>query len=222
MEEEIKNSEVEKSEKEDLNQEAQKLPMTEGLLYEGSIKVSIQNGKKTISTRVYHNTGRPNLFRFLCYCLAGQLYSDQRPCRICLYNKSNQESEKPAKSWKAEDWNRDLARMPSNMLYDTTPVVQLDKQENYTITYHFRIPYSFFASGQEVTVYKAALFSENINNTEATDIYAYYNFTTNDMWDPIIIDTTLSGNYSIIIEWTMTIKNVGSTMVETANRGTAN
>ena len=58
----------------------------DSISYAGKIKVSVERGNKTISTREYHNTGMPNLFKFLCNALAGNYLDNLRPVQIKLFN----------------------------------------------------------------------------------------------------------------------------------------
>ena len=51
----------------------------DSISYAGKIKVSVERGNKTISTREYHNAGMPNLFKFLCNALAGPFLGHLRP-----------------------------------------------------------------------------------------------------------------------------------------------
>ena len=64
---------------------------TDGLEYNGNVKISIKAGKRILSSRTIHNNGTKNLFRFLSNCLAGDLRSDMLPRRIRLYTAKDSE-----------------------------------------------------------------------------------------------------------------------------------
>jgi hypothetical protein len=54
--------------------------------YEGIVSVKLQNGRgKTLMSKQYHNTGMPNLFKFICTALAGEFTDALRPCKIKLF-----------------------------------------------------------------------------------------------------------------------------------------
>lgn len=53
--------------------------------YQGTVSVKIQRGNKIISSNTYHNSGMPNLFKFLANCLAGSISADGKPVKIKLF-----------------------------------------------------------------------------------------------------------------------------------------
>lgn len=57
------------------------------ITYEGLVTVKLYNGKKLLSTKTYHNSGSPNLFKFLCQCIAGNYKTADRlrPCMLKLF-----------------------------------------------------------------------------------------------------------------------------------------
>ena len=69
-----------------------------------------------------------------------------------------------------------------------------------SVTYHFRLPFLALEGG--TTVKKIGLYP-NIISSEENDLCAYYIFPENE---GIEIPTDGS-NYTIIIEWTLTINN---------------
>jgi len=64
--------------------------------YQGKLKVSVQRGNKTISTKEYHNNGMPNLFKFLANALAGSFNEVLRPVKIKLFRFKHAESRSTA------------------------------------------------------------------------------------------------------------------------------
>lgn len=53
--------------------------------YQGMVSVKIQRGNRIISSKTYHNSGMPSLFRFLANCLAGSVSANGRPVKIKLF-----------------------------------------------------------------------------------------------------------------------------------------
>lgn len=173
--------------------------------YKGTVKVSVQKNNKTISSKTFHNTGNINLFKFLCKCLAGTYNDTERPCRIALF--SGNESEKPEtdslENLFTYNFLSSLLIIQSNVTFP--------KNESNSVVFHFRLPYAFISSN---TIYKMALFSNRKTSFVTTDrvsdyIYAYYLFYDGDnkKWVPLNIDQDQVGNYSLIVDWTMTIDN---------------
>lgn len=181
---------------------------TETLKYSGEVKVSLMKDNKVLSSKTYHNTGYPNLSKFICNALAGNYTAGARPCYVVLYNKGSTESATEP------NYEASLLITPA-VLNDTTAVVKSvavgNDVDHYTTTFHFRIPYAYLGAN---AVYKAALVSSSFNHEYASasdELFASFPFTKTVEgvvdWDPINIDVTKAGNYSIIIQWVMTIAN---------------
>ena len=58
---------------------------TQNLGYQGKVTIKLVHGDKIISTKTYHNSGLPLLFKFLGSALAGNYSEDLRPTRIKLF-----------------------------------------------------------------------------------------------------------------------------------------
>lgn len=193
---------------------------TQLLEYQGNVNFSIARGNKIISTKKYHNAGMPNLFKFLANCIAGNNNSQLRPTQIKLFKYPGAivaNAESPANFVWSTVWeNSDPTLAPfavsPYVLYNTTPVIERKKltdndiAENvyYQITFHFRIPYTFIADN---TIHMVGFYPNNAAD-DATDVLAYYLFTTTDKqrWDPLVISGDIN-NFSIIIDWTISIAN---------------
>lgn len=175
---------------------------TTNIGYQGKVTVSILRGNKVISRTKNHNTGHTKLFLFLCKALQGDFDTNLRPCRIALFTIKD-ENEQVTNPY----WTPDTA-ITSKILNDTTAIV--DPAAN-SVTYHFRIPISYISIGNDkISVYKAALYGNNVTDEYDKDKAATYLFADlkAKQWEPIIVDMNKKGNYSIIIEWTMTISNM--------------
>ena len=177
--------------------------------YQGKLTVKINSGKTTISTKTYHNTGTYKMFKFLCDSLAGYDTAKSRPCQIRLFSATGAEKAELPNTW---EYNDELVSSPfiavtstnisPKSVKDGSGKVITDAAE---VTYTFKIPYAFLSK----EIYKAALYSTSVSSLK-DDKFAYFGFITNDatpVWDPIILEDR-SGNYSLIIEWTIIISNL--------------
>ena len=176
------------------------------LAYQGKVKVQILHGDKVVSTKNYTNNGLKPLFKYISHTLAGNYYSDLRPCKIALYNclktGIGETYESPNNfNWEeVKDKTGDLVQASPYVVYDATPIVK-ENQDSYSTTFRFKIPFYW-------------LYLKTFNTiglyTEGGEACAYYLFvkTENDTkkWDTQILDN-VTGNYSLIIEWTMEVSN---------------
>lgn len=188
--------------------------------YNGNLSVLIKNGNRTISKKAYHNMGHVKLFQFICNCLAGTFTETARPCRIRLYKANNPNSFDASTESDRSTWTD--GDVVSSFIYaDTTTVPNAPGDGTttnaYQVTYHFRIPLAFIQDN----IYKVALYSQI--GSAFDDICASFFFTNSNetAWDPIII-SNLRGNFSVIIEWTMTVSNkpAVSSSSETTDKAT--
>ena len=183
--------------------------------YEGKVTLRLQNGhNKTIMSKQYHNTGMSSLFKFLCTALAGEYTDALRPCKIRLftYKKAVESDSKPSDfNWESEFNGASATELPTAaspfVLYDSTPTIN-KVGNSYTTTFHFRIPCSLISQD---LVHMIGFFSNNVYTGLEKDASAYYLLTekNNDgvlEWAPLDL-TEVSGSYSLIIDWTMSVEN---------------
>lgn len=196
--------------------------------YQGKVSVKIQRGNKIISSKTYHNSGMPNLFRFLANCLAGSISTNGKPVKIKLFEFPskliNRENSNEIKSPTEFNWNTIWGKDSSPIVvspfvsYDSLPLVTSGKStentdqakdaetpiENtyYSTTLHFRIPSSYL-SGQ--SVHLIGLYP-NSATSDKDDVLAYYLLTDNNEWAPIDL-SNITSTFSLIIDWTLAIKN---------------
>ena len=176
--------------------------------YQGSISVSVVNGNRLITKKKYHNKGMPNLFRFIANCLAGNKTESLRPTKIKLFNYKDAKDVLPNNFEWNTAWTTDTGPtvISPYIIYDATPVIEKDsKSDAYNVILHFRVPLSYIA-GDEINV--IGLYPSNATN-DYGDISAYYLMADLDknIWKPITIDT-VSANYSLIMEWELSISNI--------------
>lgn len=179
----------------------------DSLTYQGKVLFQVLHGNKVISTKQYSNNGLPDLFKFIGFALAGSYYASLRPCKVALYDciTTGDPYGDPTKF----DWNDYLGHgaleiISPYVVYDATPVVKATK-DGYSTTFRFKIPFNW--------LYKKTFNTLGLFNADNVAC-AYYLFTkeqaTEDtvtkIWENQILDDQ-TGDYSIVIEWTLTISN---------------
>jgi hypothetical protein len=86
-------------------------------------------------------------------------------------------------------------------MYDTAAIGEVTTDANgpeSSVTYHFRIPFLSLVSGSKI---RKLLLLPAITSNYATDACAYY------ILDEAIEVPVAGGNFTIIIDWTLTFKN---------------
>lgn len=179
--------------------------------YQGKISVAVQRGNKTISNKTYNNNGNTNLFRFLGDCLAGTFSEENRPIKIALFNKKNTGIPEEADDFSTWVFTKSILASPLTIVYSNTPKPKIEGN-TVSITYDFKIPYTYLTG----SVYKVAIYSaRNEVNTEvpsSNNIWnwsAAFGFLNEDGtdWEPIIISNSNKQYYTLLISWTMSIRN---------------
>lgn len=183
---------------------------TQAIGYQGSISVSVKRGDKTILKRSYHNSGMPNLFRYIANVVAGNSANELRPVKIKLFNYADttQDALTPA-NFKWDSASPYLEAVTPYVLFDTTPVVRSGgnsgEEASYGTTLHFRIPSSYISNP---VIHVVALYPNNAAGKN--DLSAYYTFAdekNKNSWKPIDMSDSV-GDFSIIIEWTLETSNI--------------
>lgn len=216
---------------------------TQSLNYQGTIKLSIQRGNKTLRTEVYHNSGMPNLFKFLANCLAGLNAEELRPCKIKLFKYPGADARDgmtPTNFTWSGVWQSAYkpVQVSSFVVYDAAPVVAMklnsevseellanEGNENildyyhYETTYHFRIPSSYIS---DEIIHMIGLYPNGtVDNSEVS---AYYLLTDDSgkKWKATDLSDE-SGNFSIVLEWTLEISNyTGNTNIASSQQNSSN
>ena len=174
--------------------------------YTGDIHVKVVEDDRIYYDNYFHNHGTKKLFNFFIDALIGNytVAKSSRPCKIILFEKTKNDifqediaADDTATKVKF-DWSRE-AKVSSAVYYDSTALPGIGDNSG-SVTYHFRIPFLALKGG--ATVKKIGLYP-NIISSEENDLCAYYIFPENE---GIEIPTDVS-NYTIIIEWTLTINN---------------
>ena len=176
---------------------------TNSLAYQGKVKLQVLHGNKVISTRNYLNKGLPDLFKYISHALAGVSYNALRPCKVALfYCTENGQYESPTTfDWNEALRNKALLEVSPYVVYDAAPVVTIAAGDGYSTTFRFKIPFNWLYKKSFNVI---GLFTEN--NTSC----AYY-LCTKQVDDNLVWETQdlkdVTGNYSLIIEWTMEVSN---------------
>lgn len=178
----------------------------DSLAYQGKVKFQILHGNKVISTKNYSNSGLPDLFKYISYALMGTFYSELRPCKVvlfdCKFTATGEKYEKPTSFiWETAYKNNELDEVSPYIVYDATPVTT-SAADSCSTTFRFKIPFNWL---YKKTFNVIGLFTEN--NSPC----AYYLCTTEDssgnkQWAVEELPD-ITGNYSIIVEWTMEVSN---------------
>ena len=156
------------------------------LSYAGDIHVKIVEDDRVYYENNFHNHGTKKLFNFFIDALIGNytVAKSSRPCKIILFKKNDDGT---------------FTKVSNAVYYDSTAVPESGDSHG-SVTYHFRIPFLALESG--TTVKRIGLYPNIISNEE-TDLCAYYDLTAgNEIEIP-----TDGNNYTIIIEWKLTINN---------------
>lgn len=201
-----------KIKQEEIKKELPAVSEKQSLQYQGKICVKTLHGDKVISTKYFKNNGLPNLFKFISHALAGSFYPDMRPCKIKLYYADDGDKDSSPQNFKwvktATEEATPKREVSPYVIYDATPIVNANvaKETSYSTTFRFRIPYHWIFGDKYNVV---GLFT---NNDVAC---AYYLFTKEQtaedgtitiLWDDQELGNP-TGNYSLLIEWTMEISN---------------
>lgn len=178
------------------------------LNYSGIVSVKIYRKDRLISTKTFHNKGRFPLFKFLCQCLGGLYADENKPSQIKLFNYTSGTSTLASDfNWESEaDWKAGITEVSSYITLDATPVIKSTEDEEnqqYKITFHFRIPDAYIA-GQQINL--IGLYGNNAVDPRK-DALAYYKFTDeNGAWAPLDFSGA-TGNFTVIIDWTIILQN---------------
>ena len=157
------------------------------LSYVGDIHVKIVEDDRVYYENNFHNHGTKKLFNFFVDALVGNytVAKSSRPCKIILFKKN--------------DDGKTYTKVSNAVYYDSTALPGIG-DDSGSVTYHFRIPFLALEGG--AVVKRIGLYPNNISS-EKDDLCAYYDFTDgNEIEVP-----TDGSNYTIIIEWKLTINN---------------
>lgn len=194
------------------------MKLTNNINYHGDVTISVKTSLgKVISTQTYKNAGTKNLFKFLCYCIAGnyEIIDGERPFKLCLFYNT---STSPDDLSTGIMWPLMPIYLSANKVADVSPVLDTNDAneiKNYEVILHFLIPYSYIsvpaANPQATEIRQICLYSKTA--TQATskrnnykDYSASFLLTKNKgtNWDGIALSNMGNNSYNLIIDWKMT------------------
>ena len=155
--------------------------------YTGDIHVKVVEDNRIYYENYFNNHGTNKLFSLFIDALIGNytVAKSSRPCKIILFKKN--------------DDGKTFTKVSNAVYYDSTALPGIG-DDSGSVTYHFRIPFMALEGG--ATVKRIGLYP-NIVSNEVDDLCAYYDFPDgNEIEIP-----TDGSNYTIIIEWKLTINN---------------
>ena len=155
--------------------------------YTGDIHVKIVEDNRVYYDNYFHNHGTKKLFNFFVDALIGNytVAKSSRPCKIILFKKN--------------DDGKTFTKVSNAVYYDSTALPGIGDNSG-SVTYHFRIPFMALEGG--AVVKRIGLYPNNVSS-EKDVLCASYHFTDgNEIEIP-----TDGSNYTIIIEWKLTINN---------------
>lgn len=167
------------------------------ITYQGSVKVSLKKGNKTIFSKTYHNKGGAPLFNFLCSCLAGNYQEADRPKNIMLYTNDG--------TYSADNSDINSLHSHSCSTYISLNKVGFTADKNGVVL-HFTVPCAFVNSDK---IYQIGLFSFANSQRDSIKYSACWNFISDDSvptWNPLDISSA-NGDYNIFVEWTMALND---------------
>ena len=184
----------------------------QSLGYSGKVKISLMNNKQVLTTKEYHNSGTPLLFKYLAEALAGKLNSNLPPQKLALYTFSNEEAVaniSPSEfSW--EQHCSQLTPMTSMITYTSAPEVRPYNDGGYQTILQFVVPYSRMINPAENPAYVLGLFPA-MSKSSAMDLeMALASFCLADpttlAWEPIIFEDAFT-TYNLLVEWALLVTN---------------
>ena len=159
-----------------------------GINYRGEVSISVMDGKRKLCA-VTHNNGKKGLFNFLSNCLLGNFTAAKSsyPSKIACFGA-------------VADSDTAFVRLSSFVKYDSSRWEDKETSTESSIYFHFRIPYSVLIPGtiSKLRLYTNEVSGENVEEDICAEI---------DLEDTkyITVPDTTDGNFTIIVDWKMTL-----------------
>ena len=193
-----------------------------GIGYSGKVTTTIRQNKKIVHRATQHNSGLSNLFRFICYSMAGEYQAAEalRPSSICLCRNSGEAGDTENTPYEAY-----LNGVPATgLVYTNAPATIMGgTDDGWTITLHFLVPHAYIGgdgSFNQVNLYSKS--ASSAGNTSSA--CAFFFMTTKNeegatIWDTVETTGESGDDYSVTIDWEMTFSNIDKTGNETEGGG---
>lgn len=158
-----------------------------GINYCGEVSVTIMDGKRKLCT-ITHNNGKKGLFNFLSNCLLGNFTAARSsyPSKIACFGKVTEASTT-------------LVRLSSFVRYDSSRWEAKETSTGSSVYFHFRIPYMALKHG---TISTLRLYTNEGYGDVEENICAEINLKDTEY---ITVPDTTDGNFTIIVDWKMTL-----------------
>lgn len=164
-----------------------------GINYCGEVSITVMDGKRKLYT-IVHNNGKKGLFTFLSNCLLGNFTAAKNsyPSKIACFGTATEASTT-------------LIRLSSFVRYDSSRWEAKETSTESSIYFHFRIPYMVLKHG---TITTLRLYTNDVSGEEVeSDICAEIKLKDTEY---ITVPDTTDGNFTIIVDWKMTFKDISS------------
>lgn len=170
------------------------------LTYNGNVKVSIVDGKRTLYTYTQHNNGKQKLFEFIASCLIGNFATAKslNPCRIACFALKDGETDvtDPA----------NFDKVSTYVYCDSSKysiITTNEDKKGVEVIFRFRIPYTCLVGGKAIRQF--ALFPNRITDPITERCADFTLAAGNEISVPVS-----GGNFTVVIEWKMILKDVSS------------
>lgn len=184
----------------------------QSLEYSGKVKISLMNNKQVLTTKEYHNSGTPLLFKYLAEALAGKLNSNLPPQKLALYTfrDENSVAKNPPSEFSWEDDYESLTPMTSMITYTSAPEVRPYGEDGYQTILQFVVPYSRMINPAENPAYVLGLFpamSKSASNDQGSALASFCLVDPDSLsWDPILFEDAFT-TYNLLVEWALLVTN---------------
>lgn len=179
--------------------------------YHGNVTLYIKKGDIIIKQFKLKNSGFAPLFQFFSYCLAGKYEAAEalRPWKIMAFYNANIQ---PGQEVTSTEPQIDYSKSCSTFIYLNKPAAPGQKttndQKEWVTKLHFIIPYSYI-SGDKVN--QICLYGFNMNNKEIPAAVYYLQeldqATNKNVYKEITISAENKQDYSLIVEWELSVSN---------------
>jgi len=181
-----------------------KAKISKNITYHGRVSLKIRNADGTVIKQIkYKNKGCEPLFRFVAYAFAGEYANAEaiRPFKLRLFNYNS--ANVPEGAPDVENMKPITGYMsinkPAKVVSSTTTVL------------HFLVPYAFLDTNDSQEINLICLYGidrKDLSNNGGYCAYIYLTDPDNpDQFKPLEINDNQKENYSLSIEWELSVDN---------------
>lgn len=168
--------------------------------YTGTVTVASYLDGRLIQKQVKHNSGLPKLFAFIANCLEGTWTEARasRPSKLALLKTTKDENLSLSNPMNNKDAWESKNAVATPIMHDSAVITAAANSLTSSITYHFRVPFLSLVAGSEI---QKLLLLPADPTSYADEACAYFVLD-----NPIIVPTS-GGNFTVIVDWTLTFVN---------------